>query len=311
MTTMPPRRLLVTGRSGFVGGALSRRLARTTHGQRWELADTAADLDLRNASATMRLIETAPPDAVIHLAAQSAVPESFRDPETTLQINLVGTLHLLQALDSAGFKGRLLYVGTGDVYGLVPASELPVTEARVPHPRNPYAVSKLAAEALCWQWHASKGMDVVLARPFNHIGAGQSDRFAVSDFARQVAAIKRGRRPPVVRVGDLEVTRDFTDVDDVVEAYLALLDRGEAGETYNICSGVEHSLRSLLEQLIELSNVEARIESEPTRMRRAEQTRMRGDATKLRRATGWIPTTPIRASLQGTLQFWMENMADD
>ena len=248
---------------------------------------------------------------MIHLAAQSAVPESFRDPETTFQINLIGTLHLLQALDAIGFKGRMLYVGTGDVYGLVPESELPVTEARTPHPRNPYAVSKLAAEALCWQWHASKGTDVVLARPFNHIGAGQSDRFAVADFARQLAAIKRGRGPPVVRVGDLDVTRDFTDVDDVIGAYLALLDRGESGEIYNICSGTEHSLRSLLEKLIALANVEVQIESQAARMRRSEQPRMRGDASKIRRATGWQPTTPIDASLHGTLQFWMEKFAND
>ena len=310
MTNTQPRRLLVTGRSGFVGEALSQLLAHTVHGQRWALADIAADLDLRDPLATTRMIETVLPDAVIHLAAQSAVPESFRDPETTLQINVVGTLHLLQALDSVGFKGRLLYVGTGDVYGLVPESELPVAETRVPHPRNPYAVSKLAAEALCWQWYASKGIDVVLARPFNHIGAGQSDRFAVSDFAHQVAAVKLGRRPPVIRVGNLDVTRDFTDVGDVIEAYLALLERGEAGEVYNVCSGTEHSLRSLLEQLIVLGNVEAQIETETARMRRAEQPRMYGDATKIRRATEWLPATPIDASLRGALQFWEEKIAN-
>jgi GDP-4-dehydro-6-deoxy-D-mannose reductase len=181
----------------------------------------------------------------------------------------------------------------------------------VPRPRNPYAVSKLAAETLCWQWHASKGTDVVLARPFNHIGAGQSDRFAVSDFARQVAAIKRGHRPAIIRVGNLDVTRDFTDVNDVIEAYLALLERGGAGEIYNVCSGAEHSLRSLLEQLIALGNIEARVESETARMRRAEQPRMCGDATKIQRATGWRPTTPIGTSLRGALQFWEEKIADD
>ena len=309
--TTPARRLLVTGRSGFVGEALSQMLSRTAHQQRWTLADIAADLDLRDAAATTRLIEVARPDAVIHLAAQSAVPESFRDPETTLQVNLVGTLHLLQALDAAGFRGRLLYVGTGEVYGLVPESELPVAETRAPRPRNPYAVSKLAAETLCWQWHTTKGMDVVLARPFNHIGAGQSDRFAVSDFARQVAAVKRGRQPPVIRVGNLDVTRDFTDVHDVIEAYFALLERGEAGEIYNVCSGTEHSMQSLLEQLIALGGVDVQIETETGRVRRAEQPRMCGDATKIQLATGWRPTTPIGASLRGALQFWEEKIADD
>jgi GDP-4-dehydro-6-deoxy-D-mannose reductase len=192
----------------------------------------------------------------------------------------------------------------------VPESELPVTEVRVPRPRNPYAVSKLAAESLCWQWHASSGMDVVLARPFNHIGAGQSDRFAVSDFARQIAEIKHGRRAPTIRVGNLEVTRDFTDVHDVIEAYLALLERGESGEIYNVCSGTEHSLRSLLDQLIALGGVDAQIESEVARVRRTEQPRMCGDATKIRRATGWAATTPIAASLRGALQFWEGKIAN-
>jgi GDP-4-dehydro-6-deoxy-D-mannose reductase len=311
MTTAPTKRLLATGRSGFVGETLSHVLATTAHGQRWALAEVAAGLDLRDLAATKRLIEDARPDAVIHLAAQSAVPESFRDPEATLQINLVGTLHLLQALDAVRFKGRLLYVGTGEVYGLVPESELPVTETRIPRPRNPYAVSKLAAESLCWQWHASSGMDVVLARPFNHIGAGQSERFAVSDFARQVAEIKRGRRPPIIRVGNLDVTRDFTNVRDVIEAYLALLERGEAGETYNICSGAEYSLRALLEQLMALGGVDAQIESEGARLRRTEQRRMRGDASKIYNATGWRPSTPIGASLREALQFWEEKISND
>ena len=309
--TTAAKRLLATGRSGFVGETLAHLLATTAHGQRWTLTEIAAGLDLRDLAATRRLIEDARPEAVIHLAAQSAVPESFRDPEATLQINLVGTLHLLQALDAVGFKGRLLYVGTGEVYGLVPESELPVTEARIPRPRNPYAVSKLAAESLCWQWHASSGMDVVLARPFNHIGAGQSERFAVSDFARQVAEIKRGRRPPIVRVGNLDVTRDFTSVRDVIEAYLALLERGEAGETYNICSGVEHSLRALLEQLMALGGVDAQIESEGARLRRTEQRRMCGDASKIYNATGWRPSTPIGASLREALQFWEEKISND
>jgi GDP-4-dehydro-6-deoxy-D-mannose reductase len=305
----PPRRLLVTGRHGFVGETLARVLNDSVERELWTLTDVPASLDLRDAAATKHLVTEARPDAVLHLAAQSAVPESIRDPETTLQINLIGTLHLLQGLDSIGFRGRLLYVGTGDVYGLVPESELPVAETRLPRPRNPYAVSKLAAESLCWQWHASKGMDVVLARPFNHIGAGQSDQFAVSGFARQLTQIKAGRRPPVIHVGNLAVTRDFTDVHDVVEAYFALLERGKAGEVYNVCSGVEQSLKSLLEQLIALAGVDVQIQPEPERMRATEQKRMRGDPTKILGAVGWTPTTPISASLKGTLQFWEGKIA--
>ncbi len=128
----------------------------------------------------------------------------------------------------------------------------------LPAPRNPYAVSKLAAEALCYQWTVTEGMDIVLARPFNHIGAGQSDRFVISDFARQVAQIKCGQREPVVAVGDIDVTRDFTDVGDVVQAYFALLGAGATGEAYNVCSGREQSIRSLLERLVALAGVTVR-----------------------------------------------------
>ncbi len=310
MNAEATRRLLVTGRSGFVGRTLSAMLEGSEHGKRWSLVDVPDALDLRDRDAAVRLVAETRPDAVIHLAAQSAVPESFRDPETTLQVNVVGTLHLLQALEAGGFVGRLLYVGTGEVYGLVPEAELPVAEARLPRPRNPYAVSKLAAEALCWQWNASHRLDVVLARPFNHIGAGQSDRFAVSDFAHQIARIKRGHRPPVIRVGDLTVTRDFTDVRDVIEAYFALLVRGIAGEAYNVCSGTEHSMASILEQLVELAGVEVRVENESLRMRPAEQRRMCGDASKIRAATGWQATTPLRASLHAALQSWQERIAN-
>lgn len=304
------QRLLVTGRSGFVGETLASLLATTEHGQRWSLLDIPATLDLRDRDAITRFIAETRPDAVVHLAAQSAVPESFRDPETTLQINVMGTLHLLQALSAADFRGRLLYIGTGEVYGLVPEGELPVVETRLPRPRNPYAVSKLAAEALCWQWHASQGMDIVLARPFNHIGAGQSDRFAVSDFAHQVAAIKRGTHPAVIRVGDLDVTRDFTDVRDVIEAYLALLERGTAGEIYNVCSGAEHSMASILAALVELGGIEVKIETESQRLRPTEQRRMRGDATKIHTATGWSATTPLQVSLQAALQSWEERLGN-
>ena len=294
----------MTGRHGFVGGVLARMAATNPALHGWQLIDTPETWDLRDPVATMATVGAAAPDAVLHLAAQSWVPDAFKDPATTLNVNLLGTLHLLQALQHAGFRGRMVFVGTGDVYGRVPEDELPVTEERLPAPRNPYAVSKLAAEALCYQWAATEGMDIVLARPFNHIGAGQSDRFVISDFARQVAQIKRGKREPVVAVGDIDVTRDFTDVGDVAQAYFALLGSGVAGEVYNVCSGREQSIRSLLERLVALAGVTVSIEQEPTRMRKAEQRRMRGDPGKIRQATGWEPVTPLDESLAAMLRHW-------
>lgn len=296
--------LFVTGRHGFVGNIVVRAIASKEADERWEVADIDPAFDLRDAVATDHLVAAIRPDAVLHLAAQSAVPDSFRDPATTLQVNLMGTLNLLQSLRAIGFAGRFLYVGTGEVYGLVPEAELPIDEGRQPRPRNPYAVSKLAAEALCWQWYVSEGMDVVIARPFNHIGWGQSDRFAVSGFARQIAEIRNGTRLPVIVTGNLDVTRDFTDVNDVAEAYLALLARGTRGEVYNVCSGIEYRIGALLNRMLELAGVDARVEQDPGRMRLAEQRRMCGNPTKIRLATGWQPSTPMDRSLAAALDYW-------
>jgi GDP-4-dehydro-6-deoxy-D-mannose reductase len=243
------------------------------------------------------------PDAVIHLAAQSFVADAFRDPEHTLQVNLMGTLHLLQTLQRARFGGRILFVGTGDVYGSVEDHALPVSERQLPAPRNPYAVSKLAAEALCRQWAYTEALDVVIARPFNHIGPGQSERFVVSDFARQVARIAAKGVDPVIHTGDIDVTRDFTDVRDVVRAYFSLLDCGRTAEVYNVCSGREVSIRALLERLGNLARVDISVRADPNRTRRAEQRRMWGDASKIRSATGWQPAIPLDDSLRDILDY--------
>jgi GDP-4-dehydro-6-deoxy-D-mannose reductase len=297
-------RLLVTGMQGFVGGTLSRMLDTEPSLADVHIAQVPPDLDLLDFDATLAVVAAAAPDLVIHLAAQTFVPKSMSDPEGTLNINVVGTLHLLQALSKHKFAGRLLFVGTGDVYGLVPETSLPIGEDRLPAPRNPYAVSKLAAEALCYQWTVTEGMQIVMARPFNHIGPGQSTRFAVADFARQLVDIEQGRRAPVLIAGDIDVTRDFTDVRDVVRAYFALLDRGVSGRVYNVCSGQEHSLRSLVDQLVELAGVDVRVEQDPSRLRKAEQRRMCGDAAKIKRETGWQATTPIHHSLSAMLDYF-------
>lgn len=298
----------MTGRHGFVGGTLARMVASDAALSAWQLAETPPALDLLDPGAAAALVASAAPDAVIHLAAQSYVPEAFRDPATTLRVNVLGTLNLLEALRAAHFAGRFVYVGTGDVYGLVAEDALPVDETHLPAPRNPYAVSKLAAEALCRQWSMTDTLDVVLARPFNHVGRGQSERFAVADFARQIAAIRRGRRPPVVAVGDVDVTRDFTDVGDVVRAYFALIDRGARGEVYNVCSGAERSIRSIIARLAELARVDVTLETDPARLRASEQRRMRGDASKIRRATGWQAATPLDDSLAAMLAQWETEM---
>jgi len=296
--------LLVLGASGFVGRNLFAHGPYGVEGRPVQLVEPGAGLDLVDADAVAALVAAVRPDWVLHLAAVSHVPQSFREPRRTLEVNVIGTLNVLMALRDAAFSGRMIYVSSGDVYGRVDDDDLPVTEAHLPRPRSPYAVSKLAAEALCAQWAITEGLDVLIARPFNHIGPGQGDQFVVSGFARQVNAIAHGGAEPVVEVGDIDVTRDFLDVRDVIAAYFRLFARGRAGETYNVCSGVERSVRQVLERLLELAGVHATTRAASGRMRPAEQRRMRGSSARLHRDTGWSPSVDLDDSLRAILAYW-------
>jgi GDP-4-dehydro-6-deoxy-D-mannose reductase len=297
------KKLLITGGTGFVGSVIQKTLANPANPCGLELVPPRT-VELRDLNGLEKLCAETQPDFVIHLAAQSFVPQSFANPHETFEINFFGTLNLLQALKQSDFKGQLLYVGSGDMYGLVAPESLPVTENFPLKPRNPYAVSKVAAEALCYQWSQTEGMNIVMARPFNHIGPGQSERFVVSDFARQIAEIKLGLREAEISVGDIDVTRDFTDVRDVVRAYLMLLLEGKSGEAYNVCSGKENSIREILEQLMALAGVQASIQQDGARFRPAEQRRIYGSYDKLLGASGWQPEIPLEQSLADNLNYW-------
>lgn len=295
------RRLLVTGASGFVGGHVRAACAPGGAFEGWQFLPAPSGSDIRSADAVRGWVESARPDAVLHLAAQSFVPRSFQDPRETLEINVLGTLNLLQALSAVGFGGPMVFVSSGDVFGRVPDAELPVTEARVPEPRSPYAVSKIAAEQLCLQWQRTEGLKVMVARPFNHVGPGQDARFVLPALARQVVAIERGEQGPLIEAGDIDTTRDFTDVRDVVAAYAAMLDRGLPGATYLIGSGTERKVRDLLLAMCELAGVRASIHQDPEKLRPAEQRRMVADAGRLTRDTGWRPAISIETTLNDIL----------
>jgi GDP-4-dehydro-6-deoxy-D-mannose reductase len=298
--------LLVTGASGFVGGHLRAAVESGVFGE-YQMVETAPGFDIRQASQCDELIAKSRPDAVIHLAAQSFVPRSFEDPRETFDINLMGTLNLLGSLRAQGFKGRLLYISSGDVYGLVSDGDLPVDERRMPEPRNPYAASKFAAEQLCLQWHRSSGLDAIVARPFNHAGPGQDARFVLPALAQQVVAIASGQTAPVIRAGDIDITRDFSDVRDVVAAYSALMRRGVAGRCYVVGSGKETKVRDLLRAMCELRNVEATVEQDVAKLRPSEQRRMCADISLIRADTGWEPSIPIAQTLADILNFAEEN----
>jgi GDP-4-dehydro-6-deoxy-D-mannose reductase len=292
--------LLVTGLTGFVGSYLAGRDGVFDLCVDGRLADLRIPEEVNAALAAMR------PQAVIHLAAQSSVGVSLDDAQQTYDINFGGTLNLLSALRAQNFRGRMLYVGSGDVYGSVPEARLPVAEDTPLHPRNPYAVSKVAAEALCYQWSQAGLFEIVMARPFNHIGPRQNTNFAVSDFARQLVACRKGKAPPRLRVGDIDITRDFTDVRDIVRAYVALLESGRNGEAYNVCSGVERSLRQIVEELAQACGIEVDIEVDPERLRPSEQRRMCGSPAKLRADTQWEPAVPFDRTLRDIIAYWEE-----
>lgn len=294
-----PPGLLVTGDHGFVGTHALRMIPGAMG-----LSDLAPKIDIRNKVELLARLRENPPGGVLHLAALSFVPDSFKAPETTFEVNFLGTLRLLEALAETGFKGRFLFVSTGDAYGRVPAKDLPIVEALPLRPLNPYAVSKAAAEALCFQWSQTAPFEVIMARPFNHIGAGQASTFAISDFARQIAEVASGKREPVLRVGNIDVTRDFTDVRDVVRAYELLLECGQNGEIYNVCSGAERTVRSLVERLLSIAGVHAEIVNDPTRFRPSDQPRVCGSNKKLVDHTGWQPTLSIDETLSNLYRYW-------
>ncbi|MBD9514885.1 MULTISPECIES: GDP-mannose 4,6-dehydratase [unclassified Pseudomonas] len=292
------KRLLVTGLSGFVGTQLRASLE-----PQWQLMELPR-LDLAEPGAFDEYLRDDVPDAVIHLAGQTFVPQAFRDPAGTLQVNVIGTLNLLQSLKRCGFSGAFLYVSSGDVYGQVSEDQLPVTELQLPRPRNPYGVSKLSAELLCQQWSFAEPWRMMVARPFNHVGMGQKADFVIPAVARQLARIRHGLQDACIEVGDIDVTRDFLDVRDVLSAYFALLEKGRSGEVYNVCSGQEYRVRDLIAQMAALAGVELQIRQDPQKLRKAEQRRVRGSNAKLQSETGWKPAHGMEQILLDVLADW-------
>ncbi len=297
-------RVLVTGARGFAGRHLTAALRARGHdvvGADHAAHEDTLPVDVTDPLAVRAAFDLARPDAVAHLAAQAFVPASLADPDATFEVNARGTLHVLdaaRAVAEEGLRPRVLVVSSADVYGVQPREAYPLRESAPPLPRNPYAASKVAAEALALAYARSFGVDAVVTRAFNHIGPAQDERFAVAAFATQVARVAAGLER-VVRVGNLDASRDFLDVRDVCEAYALLLEGGGgAGEVYNVCSGKATTMREILRRLIEIAHVAVEVREDPERMRPADVPVSVGDASKLHEATGWAPRIPLTAALR-------------
>jgi GDP-4-dehydro-6-deoxy-D-mannose reductase len=301
-------RLLITGATGFAGRHLTSCAAALGH----EAHGLDREVDVRDGPALAGALHEVAPDAVVHLAGVSSVGGSFADPLGTWDVNLGGTLALLEALRAGAPEARALIVSSGEIYGRVAPDDLPVGPETPLRPLSPYGASKAAADLAAAQYRASYGLPALRVRAFNHIGPGQDARFVLPSVARQIAqAEHEGRERVEVRVGNLDSRRDFTDVRDMVRAYLLVLERGDPDAVYLACSGASRPVRELVEGLAPMARIRVTFASTEGLRRPDEQPDLYGSPARLRDDTGWTPEIPIETTLADTLDWWRDRVVDE
>ncbi|MBI2940884.1 MAG: GDP-mannose 4,6-dehydratase [Chloroflexi bacterium] len=264
--------------------------------------------DLADPVSVRTLISAVQPDRIFHLAAQSFVPTSWHAPADTLQLNIIGQLHLFEAIRAAGIDPLIHVAGSSEEYGLVYEHEAPIKESNPLRPLSPYAVSKVGQEMLAWQYHRSYGLQTVVTRGFNHTGPRRGEVFVTSSFAKQIAEIERGIRPPVVQVGDLSPRRDWSDVRDIVRGYWMALEYGVPGSVYNIGSGIARSIEEMLHVLLKQSRADVQVVVDPSRLRPSDVLLLWADTSAFRRQTGWEPRIPFEQTMGSLLDYWRERV---
>jgi GDP-4-dehydro-6-deoxy-D-mannose reductase len=313
------RRVLVTGVTGFAGSHLvdylltrddceifgiRRWRSRTENIEHFPDRVTILECDLRDASSTRDTLEKVRPDWIFHLAAQSFVPTSWIAPTESLTTNILGQVNIFEAVRRVELKCRIQLACSSEEYGMVYPGEVPVKETNPLRPLSPYAVSKVTQDMLGYQYWMSWQVDNVRTRGFNHEGPRRGPVFAASDFAKQIADIEKGLKPPVVHVGNLEAKRDFTDVRDMVRAYWLALEMCEPGEVYNICSGTAWTIQKVLDHLLGMTSAKIEVRQDPTRLRPSDVPILLGDNSKFVKTTGWQPTIPFDQTLHDMLEYW-------
>lgn len=305
---------LIVGGAGFVGSYLIDHLR---YEYKWSISVTKMqnemiykkdadvfDLDILVKEDILKLLETIRPDYIFHLAAQSSVALSWKKPALTIDVNIKGTVNLLDAVRELDYRPRILLIGSGEEYGHIKEEETPIKEDNATRPGNIYAATKVAQNIIGKIYTDAYNMDIVMVRAFNHIGPNQSPIFVVADFCKQVAEIEKGMKEPVIRVGNLSAKRDFTDVRDVVRAYALLIQKGTSGETYNVGSGSAVSIDDILKTVLAMTEAKISVEVDENKLRPVDVPIIEADITKLKKATGWQKKISLKETIADTLKYW-------
>ncbi|WP_303996447.1 GDP-mannose 4,6-dehydratase [Megamonas hypermegale] len=309
-------KILVTGAGGFVGKHLIKELLKRNHkvvalgigdnSALYEMGIPVYETNILDFNTVYKNIQKEQPDGVIHLAAQSNVGVSWDKPQITVSVNIEGTLNLYKALFEINPDGKFLNIGSSDEYGLTAKKEISLTEEMECKPQNPYSISKFCSEQMILQLAKKDNVNVVSTRSFNHFGPGQMKGFVISDFASQIAEIKKGVKENKIYVGDLSPARDFLYVDDVVDAYILLMENRVVNGVYNISSGKSYTIELMLNKLIEISNIDIEILIDKKKFRPAEVKNFIGNSDKLFKALKWKPKVDLNEGLKKTLSFWID-----
>lgn len=318
-------KIFITGIGGFVGNHLTRYLNYEGHeisGLDYANVEIPGEFksfenfksfegDLRDEKIIAEILNETKPDAIFHLAAQSSVKISFENPRETFSDNLFGTLNLLEAISKLDYEIRTLVISSSEVYGKLTPEECPVEEDHPLRPVNPYAVSKAAVDLLSYQYYKAYKLPIYVGRAFSHSGPGQKTVGVLSDWAFQIAKIELDLSPPVLKVGNLAVQRDYTDVRDVVKAYMSIIEKGEPGRPYNVCRGTGYKLSDLLEKYRSMARKEIKVQTDQSRMRPVDIPILTGSNKRLTGDTGWQPQIEIETTLSDSLQFWRERLVEE
>lgn len=302
---------LITGINGFVGKYLSQYLIDKGYEVYGTVIEDDISMDnvklykmnLLNKREVLNTIQDIKPDQVYHLAGQSAVGLSWKNPTLTMDVNVNGTINLLDSIRESDLNSKVLIIGSSDEYGVIKPEDCPINEEHKLNPSSPYAISKVAQEEIAKLYTKAYNMQIVMVRAFNHIGPMQSKNFVVSDFASRIAEIEAGKEN-ILRVGNLEAYRDFTDVRDIVRGYNMLMENGHIGEIYNIGSGKPHKVQEILDSLIDLSTENIKVELDKEKLRPSDVPIIQCDNSKIKSHTGWQPELDIKNTLKDTLDYW-------